>query len=184
MDERRRLAGEMDEIQQEMKELEIRYEQYFAGVEKREPYQERNNLARRLRHYTSRRIIQTDLKFRYHGLSSRFMSYCQYWDRILRLIDEGRYHRHTSKLNKPAVPGGNKTAPGNLGRGEIERLQEELTEARKACGLPGDAPSISRIAAFLDNQREKIRSRYGDRPVKFTVDIGDGKPRIKVCPKN
>ncbi len=41
MDEKRSLAHELDEIQQELKELEIRYEQYFAGIERREPYNER-----------------------------------------------------------------------------------------------------------------------------------------------
>jgi hypothetical protein len=182
MDERRALGYELDDIQQQLKELEIRYEQYFAGVEKREPHRERINLAKRLRQYTNRQIIQTDLKFRYHGLTSRFMSYAQYWDRILRLIDEGKYHRHTAKLKKPAAPA--KQAPAtNTQRQEVERLQQELCEARKACGLSGDAPSISKIAAFLDAQREKISSRYGDRPVQFSIDINDDKPRIKVSLK-
>ena len=180
--DRRALSHELDEIQQQMKELEIRYEQYFAGVEKREPHRERIDLAKRLRQYTHRRIIQTDLKFRCHGLTSRFMSYSQYWDRILRLIDEGKYHRHTARLHAPTnvTP----AAPETIStRAEVERLQQELSAAREAAGLPGDAPSISKIAAFLDSQREKISSRYGDRPVQFSVDSSDGKPRIKVSLK-
>lgn len=182
MDDRRALGYELDEIQQQMKELEIRYEQYFAGVEKREPQRDRINLSKRLRQYTNRRIIQTDLKFRHQGLATRFMSYSQYWDRILRLIDEGKYHRHTAKLKatKPAAPKP-QTAP--LVRNDVERLQRELSEARKTCGLQGDAPSASKVAAFLDAQREKIRSRYGDQPVQFSVDSSDGKPRIKVSLK-
>ena len=50
-----------------MKELEVRYEQYFAGIERREPYNERRNLARRLRQFTNRAIVWTELKFRYQG---------------------------------------------------------------------------------------------------------------------
>ncbi len=183
MDERRALAGELDEIQHTMKELEIRYEQYFAGVEKREPYRERTALAKRLRHYTNRRIIQTDLKFRYQGLASRFMSYCHYWDRILRLIEEGKYHRHTARLNKPALPADNQPTPAHPQHNEVERLHQELNNARQACGISGDAPSVGKIAAFLDNQREKIRHRYGDRPVEFSIDTNGCKPRIKVSLK-
>lgn len=180
--DRRALSQELDEIQQQLKELEIRYEQYFAGVEKREPHRERIELAKRLRHYSHRRIIQTDLKFRCHGLTSRFMSYAQYWDRILRLIDEGKYHRHTARLHAPATVA---TVPPETTstRAEIESLQQQLSTARKAAGLPGEAPSFSKIAAFLDSQREKINSRYGDQPVQFSVDCSDGKPRIKVSLK-
>ncbi|HEY5672122.1 MAG TPA: MXAN_5187 C-terminal domain-containing protein [Malonomonas sp.] len=182
MNDRRALGYELDDIQQQMKELEIRYEQYFAGVEKREPQRERVELAKRLRQYTSRRIIQTDLKFRCHGLTSRFMSYSQYWDRILRLIDEGKYHRHTTRLNSPTVATSERPEPGS-NRSEVERLQRELSEARRAAGIAGEAPSISKIAAFLDAQRETISSRYGDRPVQFSIDTSDGKPRIKVSLK-
>jgi len=183
MDERRGLALELDDIQQQMKELEIRYEQYFAGVEKREPYNERKTLARRIRHYTNRRIVWTDLKFRYQGIAARFASYAQYWDRILRLIDEGKYHRHTSKLNAPRPASA--TDPASVGTepNEAKRLQKELAAARQACGMAGDAPSAEKVAAFLDAQREKIRQRYGDKAVAFSIDTSDGKPRIKVSLK-
>lgn len=183
MDERRALGYELDEIQQQMKDLEIRYEQYFAGVERREPANERKNLARRIRHYTNRRIVWTDLKFRYQGIASRFMTYSQYWDRILRLIDEGKYHRHTARLHTlpaPEVP--TEKAIGN-NRKEAERLQKELSEARKACGISGAAPTAEKVASFLDTQREKIRERYGNREVVFSIDSSDGKPRIKVSLK-
>jgi hypothetical protein len=182
MKERRALGYELDDIQQQMKELEIRYEQYFAGVERREPHNERIAVAKRLRQYSNRRIIQTDLKFRYQGLTSRFMSYAQYWDRILRLMDEGKYHRHTAKLHVPTVA--TKERPGtNSTWLEVERLQQELSAARTAAGLSGEAPSIGKIAAFLEAQREKICSRYGDREVQFSIDTSDGKPRIKVSLK-
>lgn len=178
MDERRALGFELDEIQQQLKELEIRYEQYFAGVEKREPCKDRDALARRLRHYTNRRIVWTDLKFRYQGLTSRFMSYSHYWDRILRLIDEGKYHRHTSKLGSSA-PSPDKQVANPLNN-EAKRLQRELAEAKKNCGIQSETPSVDKVAAFLDAQREIIRKRYGDRPVQFSIDTSDGKPRIKV----
>ncbi len=183
MDEKRALGYELDEIQQQMKELEILYEQYFAGVQKREPQLDRNNLARRIRQYNNRRIVWTDLKFRHQGLASRFMSYCQYWDRILRLIDEGKYHRHTAKLNAPSKPTAPKPAKADSSQNEATLLQKELVKARNACGVKGTAPTTEKIAAFLDTQKEKIRQRYGDKAVAFTVDTSDGKPRIKVSLK-
>jgi len=180
MNEKRELARELDDIQQQMKELEIRYEQYFAGVEKREPINERKTIARKLRHYVNRRIVWTDMKFRCQGMMSRFASYSQYWDRILRLMDEGKYHRHTAKLNKPTTANPQQQAATK--ENEAQRLQRELAEARQACGLKG-APSAAKVAEFLDAQKEKIRERYGDRNIVFSVDASEGKPRIKVSLK-
>jgi len=183
MDEKRQLAQELDNIQQAVKELEIHYEQYFAGVEKREPYNERKNIARQIRHFTNRHIVWTDLKFRYQGLTSRFMSYGQYWDRILRLIDEGKYHRHTSKLKNTTTTPPASSAKTIDPKVEADKLQQQLSQARKSCGLSGNSPSTEKIVAFLAAQREKLRSRYGDRAVEFTVDSSGPKPRIKVSLK-
>jgi hypothetical protein len=178
MKDRKQIALDLDSFQSRLKELEIRYEQYFAGVEKREPYRERTDLSRLIRQYNPALITQTDLKFRYHGLTSRLASYSQYWDRILRLIDEGKYHRHLSKSPKHPTPNPQNTRTSSPE--EAELLHKELLQARKQCGIPGDAPDPEKIASFLTAQREKISQKFGDRPVEFMVDISAGKPRIKV----
>ncbi len=181
MDERRQLGKQLDEIQHRIKELEVRYEQYFAGMERREPYYERREIAKLLRQFTNRHIVWTELKFRCQGITSRFMTYGQHWDRVLRLMDEGKYHRHVAKLNSTTT----KTAPAKRTdpNSEATSLQQELSRAREACGLSAGAPSTDKIASFLAAQREKITARYGDRPVVFSVDSSGGKPRIKVSLK-
>lgn len=184
MDERRKIDQLLGEIQLEMKELEIRYEQYFAGVEKREPQRSRTELARRIRHFTNRPIFQTDIKFRYQGLASRFYSYSQYWDRILRLMDEGKYHRHLSnKSAAPKLAGLPKPqahASPATPEDETDSLLAALVEARHKCGQNGPAPSREKVTQFLAAQKQKVQEKYGDRPVEFLVDSRSGKPQIKV----
>lgn len=178
MKDRRQVTLDLEDFQSRMKELEIRYEQYFAGVEKREPYRERKDLARQIRNYNPQLITQTDLKFRYHGLASRLASYSQYWDRILRLIDEGKYHRHQSKgVKTPPRPKQNQRPDTNS---EAHILHQALLEANKQCGISAAAPPPEKIAGYLAVQREKIRKKFGDKPVEFLVDTSVGKPRIKV----
>jgi hypothetical protein len=184
MDERHEIDRMLNEIQLEMKELEIRYERYFAGVEKREPQRDRVELAKRIRQFTNRPIFQTDVKFRYQGLASRFYSYTQYWDRILRLMDEGKYHRHLS--NKPASPKlpdlPKSPSPKTSGTStdETDSLLAALTEARQKCGQSGPAPTREKIGQFLASQKQKVQEKFGDRPVEFLVDSSNGKPQIKV----
>ncbi len=178
MDERGTIGRELAEIEQEIKELTILFEQYFAGIEKREPIKKREAVAKRLRRFVNRRIIQTDLRFRYQTLASRFHSYNTYWDRILRLIDEGRYDRQVAKLSRPPLD-----APSPPPGDATDVVYRELLDARKACNAEGAAPGRDQVAAFLERQRDKIREKFGDREVEFRVVTEDGKPKIKVRAK-
>lgn len=186
MDERKTIARELGEIEHCLKELEVTFEQYFSGVEKRAPLQNREILARRLLRFANRRIIQTDLRFRYQNLATRFHQYCGHWDRILRLIDEGRYERHRAKIKgSPAsqeVPDSSATVR-SAAESELERIYHQLLAAREGCQLTGPAPDRAQVAAFLEGQREKIREKFGDREVEFRVAIEEGKPKIKVRAK-
>lgn len=188
MDERKIIGRELGEIELALKELEITFEQYFAGVEKRAPVKERDNLGRRLLRFANRRIIQTDLRFRYQNLATRYHQYCGYWDRILRLIDEGRYERHLAKAKSSPPKTQDSSAPAAAtarpaGESELDRIYRDLLAAREGCRLSGAAPGREQIAAFLEGQREKIREKFGDREVEFRVAIEEGKPKIKVRAK-
>jgi hypothetical protein len=175
MNDRELISGALAKIEQEMKELEIRFEQYFAGVEKREPIQEREKLAKLLRRFVNRRIIQTDLRFKSQNLATRFHSYCGYWDRILRLMDEGRYVRQASRV----VGTGKREEPALTGKFDIDAVYLDLLEARKTCGIEGAIPSRQQIAAFLERQKSTIREKFGEREVEFRVVTEDGKPKIR-----
>ncbi len=191
MNERRDIGRTLSDIEQEMKELEIAYEQYFAGVEKREPITLREAMARRLRQFANRRIVQTDLRYRSQNLATRFHTYCGYWDRILRLIEEGRYSRQQGLLPKLSPPPTESPAatrspdqakanpPGN-GR-DLDSVYQKLVEAHHACNLK--IPQRQKVEEFLAQQKDKIREKFGDRPVEFRIDLEGGKLKLKVKAK-
>ncbi|OGR31203.1 MAG: hypothetical protein A2091_13350 [Desulfuromonadales bacterium GWD2_61_12] len=170
-----------------MRELILSYEQYFMGTDKRkrEPIKDREELAKFLRRFANRRIIQTDMRFRYQNMATKFHSYQGYWDRILRLMDEGRYVRQshvsrsdaTSNQPKPAVA----TAPPPPS--ESDHLYEQLLQAHRHCNLDSSGLNRQQVASLLDKQREAIQQKFGDRPVEFVVVTDDGKPKIKVRAK-
>ena len=94
------MPEDMTELEKDLKELEIAHEKYFLGTEKRAPEQQRQKFTLRMRKMITHYIPQTDLRYRLQGISSRYNSYCGYWDRIQRQIDEGRYERHTSRIQR------------------------------------------------------------------------------------
>ncbi len=186
MSERRDVGRILSDMELQLRELEIAYEQYFAGVEKREPMMDRDALGKRLRHFTNRRIIQTDLRYRFQNLATRYHVYCGYWDRILRLIEEGRYHRQLGIRPKaPHVPAGPAPAPVPLpspaNNGEFEAVFGKLVAAHQACNL--QPPARHQVEEFLSRQKEKIREKFGDREVEFRVETEGGKPKLKIRAK-
>lgn len=181
---RANLEGELQKIEEDFKALEIAYEQYFIGLERFEPSKERQILALRLRRMINTHITQTDLRFRVQNVNSRFQSYSAYWDRILRLIEEGRYQRQLSHMRwaeKSATKALNESARPPEPADPLERIYRELIQAHASCQIP--APGREQVAEFLKRQSDAIRERFGDRPVDMMVVVESGKPKIKVRAK-
>jgi hypothetical protein len=168
------------DMEVKLRELEILYEKYFSKNEKREPIREREDLAKRLRQFVNRKIMQTELNFRYQNLATRFHSYAQHWDRIVRMIEEGKYSRgqpggaHGATAPKASAP--------SRDEAQVDSLYDEFMKVRQSCEIGGKAPERAQIAAFLEQQKEKIAQKIGSSNVNLTVQVvaENGKPKIKV----
>jgi hypothetical protein len=184
MDSRGQVTEMLNQLEKDLKELEIAHEQYFLGMEKRAPEQQRIRFASRIRKMVAQYIPQTDLRFRLQGVTSRFNSYCGYWDRIQRLIDEGKYERHTARMQRYADTNPAKPAPAVTDRASdpVDNLYEKLVEAHRNCQLR--PPNREQVVSFLAKQQEAIKQRFGDKPVDFVVVTEEGKPRIRVRARN
>lgn len=182
MGSREQITVLLNQVEQDIKDLEIAYELYFTGIEKRAPEKPRANLTKKIRNLLALHITQNNLKFRLNSLSSRYQSYSGRWDRILRMIDEGRYQRHNSLLknrSESAIPRSGKKM--NNEGSQADRLYEQLLNAHDNCSLK--APSKEQVNSFLQRQEEAIKKKFGDRKVEFKVTTDTGKPRIKVYAK-
>src|SRR5512133_2784115 len=80
-------------LDHQLKELITRYEQYFVGLEKREPLPLLAEVQKMVRRYANVFINNTMYKHKYNMLVARFNTYREHWNRILRLIEEGKYSR-------------------------------------------------------------------------------------------
>ncbi|EAT15626.1 hypothetical protein HTZ97_11940 [Desulfuromonas acetoxidans] len=168
LDDRKQINQHLSDIELKLKDLRIRYEQYFAGVEKRAPVREREALERVIRRLNQRRIMQTDLRYRFQNLSGSFYSYQNMWDRIQREMDEGRYHRHkTSSIDSSAPQ-----------QREIDRVYHDYQAICRECQR--NVPPKEQLESFIEKQKESIRQKYGNVECNFRVVNDQGKPKITV----
>ena len=80
--------------------LKAKYEQYFQGIERMPPSDERDKLGRVFRELQRGQPNNTALKFRYQSLKQRWVTLGTYWDRITRQIEEGTYYRDVQRARR------------------------------------------------------------------------------------
>lgn len=172
-------------FEQSLNELIIKYEQYFLGIEKREPLQLLDRVERASRQYLPVQIVNSMLKFKYNSQVARLNTYKQYWNRITRLIEEGKYSRDRFKMEMHQHAPNAKPEPEERSsvNPEVERVYQQYMEARKACKLPTGNITPDMIAAAIERQKPAIVDKYRCDRVEFKVVIEDGMPKIKARPK-
>jgi hypothetical protein len=182
------LGGKMDiqddliRFEQNLNELIIKYDQYFLGLEKREPTKLLEEAERFARKYQPAHINNAMNRFKYTNLIGRLNSYRQLWNKTLRLLEEGKISRGSSLRARTTRK---KTArPDSAAPSEIQQIFRDYIEARRDCGLPVDAITPDLIAEAIATQKPAIVEKYRCDTVEFRVVVEGGAPRIKARPKS
>lgn len=160
-----------------LKSLITKYEQYFVGVEKREPYQQAKDFELFIRKYATTLIPNTMYKFRYTNLVSRYQSYRQHWNKILREIEEGRYSRERFRADLRQTQ--LKDIVNEKPFSETEQLYLDLLQARKDCHLSTEGVSLEHLSDTIQKQRAILEQKLGTKEIRFRIVVEDGKPKIK-----
>jgi len=153
------LADECKEVEEDLEELKARYEQYFLGIERREPARERGEMKRRVEKLKEAFTRNTGLKFRLQTLHARFLSYERMWLRSAREKEAGTYRRDLFKarLHRKEAPA---PKPG---------AESGASAAAAAAAAPAGAPPTARTAAgatarpaaaFTGTSEPELRALY------------------------
>jgi hypothetical protein len=108
--EKDELEKEAQGVEEELEALKARYDQYFLGIERREPNRWREELRKKVMRLKGAFTRNTGLKFRIQSLHARFLSYERLWLRSAREKEEGTYRRDLfkarlrAKHEEPAPP--------------------------------------------------------------------------------
>jgi hypothetical protein len=164
----------LDELEARIDKLKIAYEQYFMGLEKLEPLSDRQEIARTVRRLQSANTRNTALKFRLNSLNQRFLSYQNYWNRIVRQIEAGTYKRDLARIQRGFKRRGvdmdlsKARSKGELEAAIMRQIAEEKTQQHQT--EAGSAPREHSTAGPADAVR-------GAKPPPPPADaVRGGKP--------
>lgn len=177
------IPEDIAQFEQSLNELIIKYEQYFLGLEKREPVRLQETVDRLARKYVNTKIVNTMLNFKYNSLVAKLNSYRQYWNRTLRLIEEGRYSRDRFRMAIHDRPDQAAKPSQPQPRDETDELYSQFIEARRSCNLPVESVTREMVASAIAKQKPVIAAKYGTDLVEFRIVVENGVPKIKARPR-
>ncbi len=193
------INDDLDVLERSFRQLQIEWEKFFGGVEKKPPTDLRARVEALIKKYAYAEIRNNTERFRYQTLSSRYATFNELWNKRMRAIEEGRpmgihgiYERRVAPppVYAPAAPA---ARAGGAGSGEVRvkdpggdtdavrSLFDRFLEARKAAGeaAPVKFESFQKI---ISQQAARILTEKGAQAVDFRLETKDGKVSLKAKP--
>lgn len=178
------IKKDLDELEKKIEQLKVDYEKFFVGIINIEPIPLKNSIQQLIKKYAAKanQFNNVMLLFRYRNLTARFLTYQEYWNRILRLIEEGKnpkdYRKLIEEKQKPLVMVENEPQEPD----KYEKLYDEYAKLLK--NQKKEPPTIESFRTTLQKYEENIKTKYGvDTEANFKFEETEGSVKIKTVIK-
>ena len=185
---------ELDKLEEDIRRLKNRYDQFFNGIAKVPPSFERHQVEGMIHELSKQKMRDNTRRFRFNQILSRFNQFREMWSRRMREREEGPldYRRRQAALQEePAAPQPTRVTsqapdpyvrmtPDSNGN-EIRRLHQEIEEASRQLGKPAGV-TYEQLEKMIRQQSDLVRQKYNVKTVAFRVETVDGKVKLKAKP--
>jgi hypothetical protein len=186
------LQDDLDRIDVLMRQVQVKWELFFNGAEKKPPSELQTQLETLIKRLSNSEIRNNGDRFRFQGLSARYTTFNELWQKKLRAREEGRlYGMHGLKAEKivppspplnlsfkPETPQEFRITDAARDGAAVRALYEKFVEERRRVGEAA-APAFTAFQALIGKQADKIRSEKGAVAVDFRLETRDGKVSLK-----
>jgi hypothetical protein len=180
-------------IEASIRQLQIEWDKFFGGVERKPPTDLKTRLEALLRRHANAEIRNNAERFRYQTLTARYASMSELWMKKLRAMEEGRpMGLHGSKLpplpppppaarapepRAAAAPGEYRVRRPDAETEVVRALFDQYQRARTQAGEAG--VKFESFQKVIAQQASRILTEKGGQAVEFRVETKDGKVSLK-----
>ena len=190
------LQEDLDRLDVAIRQLQVKWDLFFNGQEKKPPSDLQTQVETLVRRYANAEIRNNGERFRYQGLSARFTTFNELWQKRLRAREEGKvFGQHGLRAERlpppvapppPPPPAARPAAAAEEIRvsdpsrdgAAVRALCERFVEERRRAG-EGQAPAFESFRDLIGKQTERIRAEKGALAVDFRLETKDGKVSLK-----
>jgi hypothetical protein len=189
---------ELDKLEEEIRKLKNKYDQFFTGIIKVPPSFERHQVEGLIHELNKQNMRDNTRRFRFNTMMSRFNQFRELWGRRMREREEGPLdfrRRQAAMAAEPVAPppppppprvtsGGAdpyvKMTPGSNGD-QIQRLHDEIEREHQKMGKASNV-TMEQLTRMIQQQSDVVRQKYNVKTVAFRVETIDGKVKLKAKP--
>jgi hypothetical protein len=193
---------ELDKLEEDIRRLKNRYDQFFNGITKLPPSFERHQIESMIHEISKQKMRDNTRRFRFNTILSRYNQFREMWARKMREREEGPldFRRRQAAMDAPpttvadapahaSVPAPVTSAapdpyvrmkPGANGE-ELRKLYGEIERAHLDLGKLSNV-SLEQLATMIQKQGDIVRAKYNVKTVAFRVETIDGKVKLKAKP--
>ena len=125
-------------IERSIRELQIDWEKFFSGLERKPPTEAKARLEALIRKHAGGEVRNNTLRFRYQTLAARYNTFSELWSKRLRALEEGR------NIHGVRVPGAAAraaaAAPPPEAEASLTESADELSPLEALLGGPAPGP--------------------------------------------
>ena len=190
------LSDDIDRLDVAIRQLQVKWDLFFAGAERKPPTELQTQVEALVRRWANQEIRNNGERFRYQGLTARYATFNELWQKRLRAREEGKvfgmHGLRADQLPPPPPPreahppaGSAPAAPSEFRIGDAQRDTESIRalydrfvlERQRAGESP--APAFASFHQLIAKQAERIRAEKGAQAVDFRLETRDGKVSLK-----
>ena len=192
------LNEDLDILEKSIRQLQIEWEKFFSGIERKPPVDLRTKLEAMIRRYSNAEIRNNTERFRFQNLASRYQAFAELWAKRLRAMEEGRpvglhgkaalmapppHHSPAvvERLASAAKANEVRVKDPSADTDAVRTLFNRFLEARKQAG-EGGAVKFESFQKIIAQQSTRILNEKGASAVDFRLETKDGKVSLKAKP--
>jgi hypothetical protein len=195
---------ELNVLETQLRRLKIEYEIFFSNPQKRPPTDVEWKVLTLLRKFSDGGRMSFSQRFRYNEIAQRYAVYSDLWRKKARIREEGyrrpqdallsvqgvRIEEHEAAHKTYGVRNGSGDATGDKSpfvvhcaepqaeSEQVEKLFQALSEAKKKTGEQVSG-SLDSFKSFVEKKTQEIRKQHGCPRVEYSVEVKDGKVKLR-----
>ena len=192
---------DLDKLEEDIRKLKNKYDQFFTGIIKVPPSHDRRMLEVFIHEMNKRKVRDNSHRFRFSQLMTRYNQFRELWGRKMREREEGPtdFRRRSAALSMPTPPppppqmrAASPVKSNGNGEGYVTVSAESngdavrllFAEIEREHQKLGKLPSVTleQLTTMVQKQTELVRERYHVSSVGFRVETVDGKVKLKAKP--
>ncbi len=181
---------DLGQLEKEIRQLKIEYEQYFGGGRKRPPTEIEWRIDLLVKRYAERGAeLKYAQRFRFNNLAQTSAKYKEMFRKKLQQREESTVQRHFGAAAKAIEADRAKNeavqafriacAEPDRETEKVEQLYQALVAAKQNAGEKVDKLSRENFREFVRKKTHDLRKQKGCKEVEYLVEVAGGQVKLK-----